>query len=134
MPRGRPDDGDGTGPGRVGRPGQDVGGAEEDYVEEVHRLVAAVPPGRVMTYGLIAEVLADRASAAGRPARGGPRQVGRAMATGGAVPWWRVVTAAGDPPAHHRDRALAHLRAEGAPLTADGRRVRVRQAVWFPDD
>ena len=118
-------------PGAPGRGGREAG---EDYVEEVHALVAVIPPGRVMTYGLVAEVLADRGTAVGRPPRGGPRQVGRAMATGGDVPWWRVVTAAGDPPAHHRDRALKHLRAEGTPLTADGRRVRVRQAVWFPDD
>ena len=117
-------------PGAPGRGGREAG---EDYVEEVHALVAVIPPGRVMTYGLVAEVLGDRATAAGRPVRGGPRQVGRAMATGGDVPWWRVVTAAGDPPAHHRERALAHLRAEGTPLTPDGRRVRVRQAVWFPD-
>lgn len=105
-----------------------------DYVDEVHDLVADIPPGRVMTYGLVAEVLADRASARGRSPRGGPRQVGHAMAQGGDVPWWRVVNAAGSPPAHHAGRALAQLRAEGVPLTADGTRVRVRQAVWFPDE
>ncbi len=86
-----------------------------------------------MTYGLVAEVLADRALMAGRPARGGPRQVGRAMAHGGDVPWWRVVDASGRPPRHHLARALAHLRAEGTPLAPDGERVRVRQAVWFPE-
>ncbi|MBF0686776.1 MAG: MGMT family protein [Cellulomonas sp.] len=105
-----------------------------DYVDEVHDLVARIPAGRVMTYGLIAEVLVDRAAAVGRPPRGGPRQVGRAMAHGGDVPWWRVVTAAGRPPACHEGRALAHLRAEGTPLTDDGERVRVREAVWFPED
>ncbi len=106
----------------------------DDYVADVHDLVATIPPGRVMTYGLVAEVLADRAVAAGRAPRGGPRQVGRAMATGGDVPWWRVVNASGQPPAHHAARALTHLRDEGAPLTADGSRVRVRDAVWFPAD
>ena len=106
----------------------------DDYVDQVHDLVASIPPGRVMTYGLVAEVLADRAVAAGRSPRGGPRQVGRAMALGGDVPWWRVVNAAGSPPAHHLTRALAHLRAERTPLTTDGERVRVRQAVWFPDE
>ena len=105
-----------------------------DYVDEVHGLVAQIPPGRVMTYGLVAEVLADRAGAQGRAPRGGPRQVGHAMAQGGDVPWWRVVNAAGSPPAHHAARALAHLRGEGVPLTADGTRVRVRQVVWFPDE
>ena len=107
---------------------------DDDYADEVHDLVATIPAGRVMTYGLVAEVLADRAAVAGRPARGGPRQVGRAMALGGAVPWWRVVDASGRPPARHLTRALAHLRAERTPLTADGVRVRVRQAVWFPDE
>ncbi len=104
-----------------------------DYVDEVHALVATIPTGRVMTYGLVAEVLADRALAAGRTPRGGPRQVGRAMASGGDVPWWRVVNASGQPPPHHLTRALAHLRSEGTPLTPDGERVRVRQAVWFPE-
>ena len=43
-----------------------------------------------MTYGLIAEVLAERLG------RGGPRQVGHVLAgSGGAVPWWRVVNASG---------------------------------------
>ncbi|GIG38348.1 MGMT family protein [Cellulomonas phragmiteti] len=107
--------------------------ADDAYVEQVHDLVGQIPPGRVMTYGLIAEVLADRARAAGRAPQGGPRQVGRAMAAGGDVPWWRVVDAAGNPPAQHRTRALTDLRAEGAPLTPDGGRVRVRAAVWFPE-
>ncbi|WP_307802646.1 MGMT family protein [Cellulomonas dongxiuzhuiae] len=111
-----------------------MAGDADDWVEEVHALVALIPAGRVMTYGLIAEVLADRAAAAGRQPRGGPRQVGRAMARGGDVPWWRVVTADGRPPVCHEGRALARLRAEGTPLTADGERVRVRAAVWFPED
>lgn len=106
----------------------------DGFVAQVHALVRTVPPGRVITYGLVAEVLADRARAAGGTPRGGARQVGRAMATGGDdVPWWRVVTAGGEPPRQHLTRALAHLRDEGTPLTADGLRVRVREAVWFPD-
>lgn len=125
-------DGDATADGRGEAGGLPT--TPDDFVEAVHALVATVPPGRVMTYGLVAEVLADRATAAGVRPWGGPRQVGRAMAHGGDVPWWRVVNAAGRPPAHHRQRALALLRAEGTPLTPDGDRVRVRQAVWFPDD
>lgn len=108
---------------------------DESYAAEVLAVVAAVPRGRAITYGLVAEVVADRALAAGRPARGGPRQVGQVLARGdGDVPWWRVVNAAGSPPPHHLARALEHLRAEGTPLTADGTRVRLRQAVWFPDE
>ena len=49
-------------------------------------MVEAIPPGRVMSYGDIAEYLGE----------GGPRQVGRVMALwGGGVPWWRVIHADG---------------------------------------
>src|SRR5665648_743543 len=98
---------------------------DDDYLEAVLGLVADVPPGRVMTYGGIAEVLRDRIG------RGGARQVGQVMAlAGGGVPWWRVVNAAGQPP--------ARLREEGCPLTDDEQpddvdaRVVVRRAVWWP--
>jgi len=108
---------------------------DEEYLEAVLDVVDAIPPGRAMTYGTIAEVVADRLVAQGRPARGGPRQVGRVLARGGSgVPWWRVVNAAGAPPAHHARAALEHLRAEGTPLTADGARVALRRAIWFPED
>ncbi|WP_369371646.1 MGMT family protein [Promicromonospora sp. Populi] len=50
------------------------------------------------------------------------------------VPWWRVVNAAGSPPQHQLTEALDALRAEGCPLSRDGRRVNLRRAVWFPDD
>ncbi len=104
---------------------------DDDYLEAVLDVVAAIPAGRVMTYGGIAEVVRERLG------RGGPRMVGQVMArAGGGVPWWRVVNAAGSPPARHRGTALAHLRAEGAPLTTgdDEARVVLRTAVWWPDD
>lgn len=108
---------------------------DESYLEAVLDLVEAIPPGRAMTYGTIAEVIADRMVAEGLPPRGGPRQVGQVMARGGSgVPWWRVVNAAGSPPAHHARAALDELRAEGTPLSADGTRVALRRAIWFPDD
>lgn len=108
---------------------------DDAYLEAVLDVVDLIPPGRAMTYGLIAEVVADRLVAAGLPARGGPRQVGQVMSRGGSdVPWWRVVNAAGSPPAHHARTALEHLRAEGTPLSADGTRVALRRAVWFPED
>lgn len=91
-------------------------------MEAVLDVVEAIAPGRVMTYGDIAEVVGRRL------ARGGPRQVGAALrVAGAAVPWWRVVNAAGDPPAHHRRAALDALRSEGCPLTAEGR-VRLASA------
>jgi alkylated DNA nucleotide flippase Atl1 len=108
---------------------------DDDYAEAVLDLVARIPAGRAMTYGTIAEVVSDAFVAAGGQARGGPRQVGQVMShAGGGVPWWRVVNASGAPPARHEQRALAELRAEGTPLTSDGRRVALRRAIWFPDD
>lgn len=106
-----------------------------DYLEAVLDVVAAIPSGRAMTYGTIAEVVADRLVAAGEPARGGPRQVGQIMSRGGSdVPWWRVVNASGAPPVHHARAALDNLRAEGTPLSAGGTRVALRRAIWFPED
>ncbi len=57
-----------------------------EYAERVLDVTESIPPGRVMTYGDVAEYLEE----------GGPRQVGRVMSLyGGGVPWWRVVRADG---------------------------------------
>jgi alkylated DNA nucleotide flippase Atl1 len=57
------------------------------FAHRVLAIVAALPEGTVATYG---EVAAE----AGRP--GAARAVGTVLRTrGAAVPWWRVVTAAG---------------------------------------
>lgn len=96
---------------------------DEEYRELVLDVVEAIPPGRAMTYGAIADVV-------GRVlGRGGPRQVGTVLRQmGGIVPWWRVVNAAGHPPAHHRSIALDRLRGEGCPLSPDGERVALAAA------
>ncbi|GAA2219960.1 hypothetical protein GCM10010413_08540 [Promicromonospora sukumoe] len=73
-----------------------------------------------------------RAPAAGAPAAG--TGAAEPPSDGDRVPWWRVVNAAGSPPQHHLTEALDALRAEGCPLTKDGRRVHLRRAVWFPED
>lgn len=107
---------------------------DEDYLETVLDLVELIPPGRVMTYGTIAEVVGDRLVASGGRRRGGPRQVGHVLArAGGGVPWWRVVNAAGSPPAANLSRALVALQAEGTPLVAAGLRVDLTAALWWPD-
>jgi alkylated DNA nucleotide flippase Atl1 len=98
----------------------------EAYVETVLRVVEAIPPGRVMSYGAIAEQVG----------RGGPRQVGAVMASYGAtVPWWRVVRADGTPPPEAAE-ARAHYRAEGTPLRTHGPggavRVDMAAAAWTP--
>ncbi|WP_079170314.1 MGMT family protein [Mangrovactinospora gilvigrisea] len=78
-----------------------------EYAERVLETAEAIPEGRVMTYGDVAEYLGQ----------GGPRQVGRVMALfGGGVPWWRVVRADGRLLPGHETEALANYRAEGTPL------------------
>lgn len=83
-----------------------------EYAERVLDAAERVPPGRVLTYGDVAEQLEE----------GGPRQVGRVMALyGGAVPWWRIVRADGALLPGHASRALDHYRVEGTPLREDRR-------------
>ncbi|WP_255952293.1 MGMT family protein [Streptomyces odontomachi] len=78
-----------------------------EYADQVLEVTELIPPGRVMTYGDVAEWLEE----------GGPRQVGRVMALyGAAVPWWRVVRADGVLLPGHELEALDHYRAEGTPL------------------
>ena len=89
----------------------------EAYVEAVLQVVEQVPPGRVLSYGDVAELVGW----------GGPRQVGQVMARhGAAVCWWRVVRADGSPARGHEERALALLVAEGTPVR--GSRVVMRTA------
>ncbi len=98
--------------------------ASEEYVEQVLSLVEQIPPGRVSTYGLIAEAVGS----------GGPRQVGNVMALhGGGVPWWRVVRADGSLPDSHGPDARQEYLAEGTPLRPSGA-VDIRSAVWVPPD
>jgi methylated-DNA-protein-cysteine methyltransferase related protein len=83
----------------------------DEQVELVRSLVAAIPPGRVSTYG-------DIASVAGLSS---PRIVGWIMRTDSSdLPWHRVITASGRPARHLTTRQLELLRAEGV-LSVDGR-------------
>ncbi|MFF1915075.1 MGMT family protein [Streptomyces sp. NPDC058239] len=99
-----------------------------EYAERVLDVAELIPPGRVMTYGDVAEWLGD----------GGPRQVGRVMALyGAAVPWWRVVRADGALLPGHELRALDHYREESTPLreasrSAEGHlpRLDMKRARW----
>ncbi len=80
-------------------------------IERVRALIAAVPPGRVVTYG-------DVAAAAGLSS---PRIVGWILRTAAADrPWHRVIAASGRPATHKSSRQLELLRAEGV-LADDGR-------------
>jgi alkylated DNA nucleotide flippase Atl1 len=108
---------------RVFRPGcEDCHVDPEDYVEAVLALVEQVPPGRVTTYGALADEVA----------LGGPRRVGRVMSQfGGPVPWWRVVRADGSLPPSHDDEARAHYLDEDTPLRPSGR-IDMPRAFWQP--
>ena len=81
-----------------------------DLPERVRRAVRRVPPGTVVTYGDIAELVDT-----------GPRQVGRIMATDAAdTPWWRVVNAEGRiSNAYGPELQRAKLIAEGVAVSAD---------------
>jgi alkylated DNA nucleotide flippase Atl1 len=96
-----------------------------DYAARVLDVVEAIPVGKVMSYGDVAEYLGE----------GGPRQVGRVMALwGGGVAWWRVVHANGSLLDGHERIALSRYREEGTPLrhAADGSPsgVDMRKARW----
>jgi alkylated DNA nucleotide flippase Atl1 len=98
----------------------------DEYVDEVLALVERIPAGRVMSYGGIADYLAERSG------RLSPRLIGRIMALyGGAVPWHRVVSSSGRVVARHTAEAIARLRAERTPLRNG--HVDMPLAEWQPD-
>lgn len=91
------------------------------FAEEVLDVVAAIPAGRVMAYGDVALALG----------RGGPRQVGQALARfGSGVPWWRVLRADGSCADVHSEEQVDRLRSEGVPMS--GTRVAMASASWTP--
>jgi alkylated DNA nucleotide flippase Atl1 len=89
------------------------------YARAVLDVVDRIPPGRVMTYGDVAEMMG----------RGSPRTVGTVLSDHGReVPWQRVVQASGRPAEPYLQEALALLAAEGCPVT--GERVDLAAARW----
>jgi len=92
---------------------------DDEQVERVRTLLAAVPPGRVTTYG-------DLAAAAGL---GSPRMAGRILAEDSAdLAWHRVVNASGRAAPHKTTEQLRRLRAEDVPIRDD--RVDLAAARW----
>ncbi len=109
----------------LGRDRREPAGMPDDFASRVLDVTEAIPPGRVMSYGDIADYLGT----------GGPRQVGRVMALwGGGVAWWRVIHADGSLLAGHEREALRNYLAEGTPMrtASEGRpsRVDMRRARW----
>ncbi|ADG77761.1 Methylated-DNA-(Protein)-cysteine S-methyltransferase DNA binding protein OS=Tsukamurella paurometabola(strain ATCC 8368 / DSM / CCUG 35730 / CIP 100753/ JCM 10117 / KCTC 9821 / NBRC 16120 / NCIMB 702349 / NCTC 13040) OX=521096 GN=Tpau_1129 PE=4 SV=1 [Tsukamurella paurometabola] len=87
----------------------------EEQVEAVRERIASIPPGRVRTYGDIADEVGLSS----------PRIVGWVMRTDASdLPWYRVVPASGRPAPHIATRQLELLRAEG--VLADGDRIPLR--------
>jgi methylated-DNA-protein-cysteine methyltransferase related protein len=98
----------------------------QEYVEEVLALVERIPEGRVMSYGAIADALADKSG------RNSARLVGNIMARhGGGVPWHRVVASSGRLVPGHAQEARQRLLADGVPLKGD--HVDMARAAWMPD-
>lgn len=89
------------------------------YARRVLDAVERIPPGRVMSYGDVAEYVGA----------GSGRSVGTVMSRHGAeVPWHRVLHADGTCATHKSDRQLELLRAEGVPVRGD--RVDMARARW----
>lgn len=106
-----------------------------ELVEAVLGVVRLVPPGAVLAYGDVAELLGH----------GGPRQVGSVMSHhGSGVAWWRILRSSGEAPPGHEAEAFRRYRAEGTPLRGDvgqfersgeGRwRVDIAAARWSPTE
>ncbi|WP_404285834.1 MGMT family protein [Glutamicibacter arilaitensis] len=94
-----------------------------DYVEAVHQLAALVPPGAVLSYGDVAELLGV----------GGARQAGKAMGSSPAwTPWWRILRADGTLTAALAERGNEAWSLENTPRR--GQRVDMTQARWKPID
>lgn len=103
--------------------------SQADFFEKVYRVVAEIPPGRVCSYGLIAEFLGAKSSA---------RLVGYAMNGVGdreEIPAHRVVNRAGllTGKFHfgHPDTMKNRLVAEGVGFLNDDQ-VDFRKYVWDP--
>lgn len=107
-------------------------GDRSDEYEMIYEVVAAIPRGRVATYGQVAEL-------AGLP--GHARQVGYALKVlpdDGLVPWHRVVNAKGEvsprpaaPGAHRDQRRL--LEGEGVAFD-DHNRLSLARYRWQAED
>jgi alkylated DNA nucleotide flippase Atl1 len=92
---------------------------EHDFAPRILACVQAIPVGRVMTYGDVAEFAGTRSA----------RTVGRVLAQDdGTVPWHRVLRADGSLPAHLYTEQRQRLLSEGVRFTGD--RVQLREFRW----
>ena len=95
---------------------------DEQTHERVRSVIAAVPPGKVATYG-------DVATLAGLST---PRLVGWVLREDGMdLPWHRIIRADGVPAPHLLTEQLQRLLSEGVP--AQGTRINLKRYRWDPD-
>lgn len=91
----------------------------EGFAQRILACVEAIPSGRVMTYGDVAEYAGTRSA----------RTVGRVLAAdGGTVPWHRVLRADGSLAEHLYSEQRQRLLAEGVRFR--GERVELARFRW----
>lgn len=101
---------------------------EANAFKEIYDIVKRIPPGRVMNYGQIAQLLKRRLSA---------RAVGWALhQSPPGLPWQRVVNAIGECPSdklgtHPPGLQRALLEAEGVQFGSNGR-IDMQKYRWWP--
>ena len=92
---------------------------EAGFAHRILACVDSIPPGRVMTYGDVAEFVGIRSA----------RTVGRVLANDhGTVPWHRILRADGSLPEHLYTEQRQRLLAEGVRFVGD--RVDLRRHRW----
>jgi methylated-DNA-protein-cysteine methyltransferase related protein len=92
------------------RPGISSAGKPEGFAQRILACVAAIPAGRVMTYGDVAEFAGTRSA----------RTVGRVLARDGdRVPWHRVLRADGSLAKHIYAEQRQRLVSEGVQFSGD---------------
>lgn len=93
--------------------------ADDTLPQRILACVEAIPPGRVMTYGDVAEFVGSRA----------PRMVGAVLARDhGTVPWHRVLRADGTCAEHLYSEQRQRLLSEGVHFVGD--RVDLATCRW----
>ena len=93
--------------------------SDESLPQRILACVESIPPGRVMTYGDVAEFVGTRAV----------RMVGRVLSRdGGTVPWHRVLRADGTCAEHLHDEQRQRLLSEG--IRFAGNRVDLASCRW----
>lgn len=102
---------------------------DKKYRERVYRLVRSIPPGRVMTYGQIAEILGEGYT---------PRTVGFVMhGSDDKTPWHRVINAQGACStgriALPHDKQQRMLETEGVQFNKSGR-CDLKKYLWIPKE